>query len=184
MLLDGLKSKKAKVQQQAAQNIAIAIIKLTGKRQREFQDSMVLGVNALVKMAECDEADDPTEERRIAAFGALHRMLLYHKVSCKMAAETSIIKTIVGVLGKRKNSLELRTHASNVLNTIAANNFQSHQQMLTAGVIPCLIEYIQDEDEPKRTAHSGQSSSSFNAHTQVSGTIMIYQSLACISLFK
>jgi hypothetical protein len=35
----------------------------------------VPGVNLLVEMAESDEAEDPTEERRNAAFDALHRML-------------------------------------------------------------------------------------------------------------
>ena len=34
------------------------------------------------------------------------------------------------------------SHASNVLNTIATNCFDSHVPMMAAGVISCLVDYV------------------------------------------
>ena len=56
----------------ACKNIVVAGLKLSGKEQREFQDTMTPGLDALVTMAESED-----NARRTAAFDALHRLLMY-----------------------------------------------------------------------------------------------------------
>jgi hypothetical protein len=105
-LLEQLASPDEGTQLLAAKNVAGASLKLQGKQQREFQDAMVPGLDALVTLAEGEQ-----DEHRTAAFDALHRLLMYHKASCTAVAETTIIPTITKILQNRERASSNRhTH--------------------------------------------------------------------------
>jgi hypothetical protein len=165
-LLADLADPDEAAQLRGAKNITATSLKLQGRRMREFQDAMGPGLPALVAMAERTPGVAKDTERCTAAFDALHRMLMYHKEHSASVADTSMIPTINSVLLNRSFSLQLRTHASNVLNTIATNCFDSHVPMMAAGVISCLVDYVQDSGATTRTRNTSMISPRNDAPVQ------------------
>ena len=141
------KSAKVETQLDAANHVVAVCFQLRGQEKREFQDALTPALELLTAMANSE-----VEERAASAFHALYVLTAHHKAHVVMLAETNIVETTTKVLQSPESSLDAKTKACLVLNTLATNAFSSHAQIVSCGLLPCLIDSLTMAKPPSRPA--------------------------------